>query len=74
MLIDEKNKNSSEETFGMFLWEAPELFMHPVSLDRLLNEVMKIIENKPIQMFFTIQSIEIIAWLALYIENIEPET
>ena len=59
-----------EDHPGIFLWEDPELFMHPATLGRLLQEILKLMEAKPIQVFITTQSLEVIAWLAyLYIEN-----
>lgn len=46
---------------GIFLWEDPELFMHPKSLWQLLDQVMHLIQNKPIQLFISTQSLEVIA-------------
>ncbi|MDQ7030179.1 MAG: AAA family ATPase [Ardenticatenia bacterium] len=53
-----------EDHPGLFLWEDPELFMHPATLGRLLDAVMKIVADKPIQVFMTTQSLEMIAWIA----------
>ena len=53
-----------EEHPGLFLWEDPELFMHPATLGRLLEEVTRLISGKPVQMFITTQSLEVIAWMA----------
>ena len=61
---------------GLFLWEDPELFMHPATLARLLDEVMSLIAEKPIQLFVTTQNIELLAWLVKYLEEnpqITPE-
>jgi hypothetical protein len=49
---------------GLFLWEEPELFQHPQSLGRLLQEVVKIVKDKPIQVFMSTQSLEVAAYLA----------
>lgn len=49
---------------GIFLWEDPELFMHPACLWRLLNEVMNIIRDKPVQIFITTQNFELISYFA----------
>lgn len=51
---------------GLFLWEDPELFMHPESLNRLLRTVMQLIKNKPIQVFCSSQSLEVIALFTHY--------
>jgi hypothetical protein len=49
---------------GIFLWEDPELFMHPMSLCRLLKQVMDIVREKPIQVFISTQNFEVIAFFA----------
>jgi len=54
----------SEDKPGLFLWEDPELFMHPATLGRLLEEVVGLIKDVPIQVFLTTQSLEVLAWLA----------
>lgn len=46
---------------GLFLWEDPELFMHPESLGRLLDEVVRLIQDRPIQVFISTQSLEVVA-------------
>ncbi|MCD6389837.1 MAG: ATP-binding protein, partial [Desulfobulbaceae bacterium] len=58
---------------GLFLWEDPELFMHPATLARLLEETLRLISDKPIQMFITTQSLEVIAWLANYLDKLTDE-
>lgn len=57
---------------GLFLWEDPELFMHPAVLGRLLTEVMQMILNKPIQVFFSSQSLEFVGFLAEYFQEKQP--
>jgi hypothetical protein len=52
-----------DEHPGLFLWEDPELFMHPEALGRLLDEVMQIILQKPIQFFCSTQSLEVLGLL-----------
>ena len=47
---------------GIFLWEDPELFMHSKSLCRLIKEVVEIVKDKPIQVFISTQSLEVIAF------------
>ncbi len=49
---------------GIFLWEDPELFMHPMSLCKLLKQVMDIVKEKPIQVFISTQNLEVIAFFA----------
>lgn len=61
-----------EDHPGLFLWEDPELFMHPASLQRLLTEVMDLVAEKPIQVFLSSQSLEVIAWLGLYLDRSSP--
>lgn len=51
---------SPDET-GLFLWEDPELFMHPKALGNLLNVVMELVKDKPIQVFVTSQSLDVAA-------------
>jgi hypothetical protein len=45
----------------LFLWEDPELFMNPSTLWLLLKKVIAIAKDKPIQVFITTQSMEVIA-------------
>ena len=54
---------------GLFLWEDPELFMHPATLGRLLKEVMALIQGKPIQVFMSTQSLEILAWIGEMLQD-----
>lgn len=49
---------------GVFLWEDPELFMHPKSLWSLLNQVIDIVQDKSIQVFISTQSLEVLAFFA----------
>ncbi|RMD65477.1 ATP-binding protein, partial [Candidatus Parcubacteria bacterium] len=51
---------------GLFLWEDPELFMHPESLNRLLRTIMQLIKHKPIQVFCSSQSLEVVALFTHY--------
>ncbi len=63
-LIALQKRASSENKPGLFLWEDPELFMHPSTLGRLLEEVIELVKDVPIQVFLITQSLEVIAWLA----------
>jgi hypothetical protein len=58
-----------DEHQGIFLWEDPELFMHPATLGRLLEEVINILDDKPIQVFISTQSLEVLAWMASSLED-----
>lgn len=60
----------SDERPGLLLWEDPELFMHPATLGRLLDEVARVIGGKPIQLVMSTQSLEVLAWLAHCLEQI----
>lgn len=64
---------STEENPGLFLWEDPELFMHPGTLNQLLGVTLELIYNKPIQVFITSQSIELLAFLTIQIQKREME-
>lgn len=46
---------------GMLLWEEPELCQNPVTLVRLINQVVDIVKKKPIQLFLATHSLEVIA-------------
>ncbi len=48
---------------GLMLWEDPELFLHVEALERLLREVVQIVQGKPLQVFMTTQSSDVIAVL-----------
>lgn len=43
--------------------------MHPAALGRLLTEVMRVILNKPIQVFFSSQSLEFVGLLTEYFQE-----
>lgn len=61
---------------GLVLWEEPEVFMYAATLGRLLHVVANLVAHKPIQMCITTQSLEVLAWLALYLDEqpaIQPE-
>ncbi len=45
---------------GIFLWEDPELFMHPKSLYLLLEEIINMTELLPVQIFLSTQSLDLI--------------
>jgi len=47
---------------SLFLWEEPELFQHPHSLGRLLKGVVEILRDKPVQVFMSTQSLEVVGY------------
>jgi hypothetical protein len=59
---------------GLFLWEDPELFMHPATLGRLLDEVARLVAGKPVQVFLSTQSLEVLSWLVLAMREPEQQT
>lgn len=46
---------------ALFLWEDPEMFLHPAALQTLLAEVVRLISGQPVQLFMTTHSNELIA-------------
>ncbi|MDM8521897.1 AAA family ATPase [Desulfococcaceae bacterium HSG8] len=65
----------SEEKPGVLLWEDPELFLNPAALERLVREIISLIRDKPIQMFVTTQSMEVVAAFTDMLRNGDiPET
>ena len=62
-----------DEHAGLFLWEDPELFMHPDALMRLLKEIIDLVRNRPIQVFLSTQSIETIMLLTSHLMESFPE-
>lgn len=62
-----------DEHIGLFLWEDPELFMHPDALKRLLKEIIDLVRDKPIQVFLSTQSIETIMLLTHSLMESFPE-
>ncbi len=51
----------SEDAPGLFIWEEPELFQNPQTLNRLLAEVATLMKDKPIQLFIATHSLEVVA-------------
>lgn len=63
------SENATKTKPGMFLWEDPELFFHPRSLNRLIYEIFCIILNRPIQLFISTQSIEVVGIIVHQLER-----
>lgn len=58
---------------GLFLWEEPELYQHPQSLERLLREVVVIVKERPIQVFMSTQSWEVVGYLTRMLQQNQVE-
>jgi len=54
---------------GMVLLEDPEAFQNPATLGRLLDVVVRLTQEKPIQVFMTTQSLEVIAHVTLMLQR-----
>lgn len=52
---------SRDDAPGLFVWEEPELFHNPETLNSLLTEVAKLLKDKPIQLFVATHSMEVVA-------------
>lgn len=65
-----------DEHPGLFLWEEPELFMHPATLIRLMREVVGVIKKRPIQVFISTQNLDVLAWISQMLNEkyIEPKS
>ena len=48
--------------------------MHPATLGRLLDEVARLVAGKPVQVFMSTQSLEVLSWLALAMRETEQQT
>lgn len=54
---------------GLLLWEEPELFQNPATLSRLLTEVVRIIKDRPVQLFLATHSLEVVALVTRLLQN-----
>jgi AAA domain, putative AbiEii toxin, Type IV TA system len=54
---------------GLLLWEEPESFQNPKTLGKLLEEVVKIIRDKPIQIFIATHNLELVAYMTQMLQN-----
>ncbi|WP_017307140.1 AAA family ATPase [Spirulina subsalsa] len=60
---------ATEEEPGLLLWEEPEAFQNPQTLGNLLREVVKMIQDKPIQVFISTHNLEFLAYITQMMEN-----
>jgi hypothetical protein len=58
-----------EQHPGMLLWEEPELCQNPATLFRLLDRVIDIVTQKPIQVFLATHSLEVIAHVTRLLQH-----
>ncbi len=54
---------------GLLIWEEPESFQNPRTLGRLIEEVVKIIRDKPIQVFISTHNLEFVAYITQMLRN-----
>jgi energy-coupling factor transporter ATP-binding protein EcfA2 len=52
---------ASEDAPGLFIWEEPEMFQNPQTLNRLLAEIALLLRDKPVQVFLATHSLEVVA-------------
>lgn len=66
---------ATEEEPGLLLWEEPEVFQNPKTLGNLLREVIKIIQDKPIQVFISTHNLELLAYIIQMMDSkhLNPE-
>ncbi|MFM7199162.1 MAG: ATP-dependent nuclease [Myxococcota bacterium] len=62
MLIAVANRATPERP-GLFLWEEPELFQNPRMLKKMLEELVRIIQHRPVQVFIATHSLEVMGLL-----------
>ncbi len=60
---------ATPEAPGLLLWEEPESFQNPKTLGRLLEEVVNIIRDKPIQVFIATHNLEFVAYMTQMLRN-----
>lgn len=66
---------ATEDAPGLLLLESPEVFQYPKTLGNLLREIVKIISNKPIQVFISTHNLEMITYVTQMLEKeeIDPQ-
>jgi hypothetical protein len=61
--------NATPQSPGLLLWEEPELHQHPQTLALLIQEMVHIIQDKPIQVFIASHNLELLAHLSAMLQN-----
>ncbi|NJR58659.1 MAG: AAA family ATPase [Cyanobacteria bacterium CRU_2_1] len=66
---------ATPEAPGLLLWEEPESFQNPKTLGKLLEEVVKIVRDKPIQVFIATHNLELVAYITqmLQCKDLDPK-
>lgn len=54
---------------GMLLWEEPEVCQNPATLSRLLDQVIEMVRQKPIQVVLATHSLELIAHITRRLQH-----
>ena len=54
---------------GLLLWEEPELYQHPQTLALLLQEVANLVRGKPVQVFISTHSLEVLAQVTTMLQS-----
>ena len=64
---------ATKEKPGLFLWEYPEIFVHPTTLDTFLRRLLKFSmkEDKHIQFFLSSHSLEVLAMVTAFFQEHE---
>ncbi|MCS6916014.1 MAG: AAA family ATPase [Myxococcales bacterium] len=62
-------EQATADSPAVLLWEEPELFQNPRMLNRLLREIARLIEGKPLQLFMTTHSLEVVACVAMLVRE-----
>jgi len=67
--------NATPAAPGLLLWEEPESYQNPKTLERFLGEVVRLLKGKPIQVFMATHSLEVVAQMTDMLQNseLEPE-
>jgi len=54
---------------GLLIWEEPELYQHPQTLALLLQEVANIVHHRPVQVFISTHSLEVVAQITAMLQG-----
>ena len=59
---------------GLLIWEEPELYQHPQTLALLLQEVANIVHRRPVQVFISTHSLEVVAQITAMLQSEQLRT
>jgi hypothetical protein len=54
---------------GLLLWEEPESYQNPKTLERLLKEMVNLLKGKPVQVFMATHSLEVVAQVTAMLQG-----